>query len=111
MLTLYRLLGLRHLRSKFFRSAMTTLGVLLGVALFVAIGIVNASVLGSFRENMASLSGKAALTVSAGEVGFPEERVEELRKAPGVRDAIPRVEAWGYLAGDRTASETLFILG
>ncbi|HEY2513274.1 MAG TPA: ABC transporter permease, partial [Polyangiaceae bacterium] len=111
MFEVVRRVGLRHVFTKPLRTALSFVAVALGIALWVSIGIINRSVLASFRQTVGALAGNAVLTVSAGEVGFPEERLDAIAKVPGVKSAIPRVEAWAYAVGDRHASETLYVLG
>jgi putative ABC transport system permease protein len=111
MRNLFQFVGLRHLRHKPARTILTTLGVALGVALYVGIDIINRSTLTSFRESVEAVAGKATLTVSAGETGFPESRVPEIKKVPGVRHAVPMIESRAYFAGDRTRHETVVVLG
>jgi putative ABC transport system permease protein len=90
---------------------LTSLGVSLGVALFVAIHVINRSTIQSFRESVESISGKSALVVSAGETGFSEEKLEVVVKTPGVRHAIPIVETRAFFAGPKSMDEPLTILG
>jgi putative ABC transport system permease protein len=111
MLELIRRVGIRNLVEKRLRTALTLVAITLGIGLWVSISIINRSVLASFRESVAALAGKAVLTVAAGDAGFAEERIEDITKVPGVKSAIPRVAAWGYLAGPGDASETIYILG
>ncbi len=110
MLNLFRFVGLRHLTGKPLRTLLTSISVALGVGLFVAIDLINRSTLDSFRENFEAISGKAQLAVTAGETGFPEDKLNDVAKVMGVRSAVPMIEARAYLAGART-SETLQIFG
>jgi putative ABC transport system permease protein len=111
MRNLFRYVGLRHLLRKPARSLLTTLGVAFGVALFVGIEIINHSTLSSFRESIDAVAGKTTLTISAGEMGFPEDRYEAIRAVPGVKHAVPMVESRAYFAGNHESSETLMVLG
>jgi len=111
MYNLFRYVGIRHLRIKPVRTLLTTIGVALGVALFIAIGVINQSTLNSFRENIDAVAGKATLIVSAGEMGFAEDKVDLITKIPGVKSTVPMIESRAYFAGPDKASETLMILG
>ena len=91
--TLIRFVGLRQLRAKPGRTALTVLGVALGVALFVAISAINDSTLQFFRDNVSSITGKATFTVFGSEAGFPEEKVDVVRSVPGVASAVPMIES------------------
>ncbi len=74
------------------RVAMTTLGIVLGVAVFFAIRTANAALLDSLTMTVERLAGKATLEVSAGETGFPEEMLETVRATPGVKLAEPVIQ-------------------
>jgi putative ABC transport system permease protein len=110
MLNLFRFVGLRHLLEKPGRTLLATLGVSLGIALYVAIQLINRSTSDSFRESMESLAGRSKLTVSAGETGFPEGVVDRLQKVPGVRTAVPLVVSRAYLDAN-DSNESLVVLG
>ena len=110
MLNVLRFIAWRHVQGKPSRAILTTLGIALGVALYLAIAVINASTLGFFRDSVSSIAGKAKLTVSAGETGFPEDRLELVTAFPGVKHAVPLIEARAtYTSGaERT---TLVVLG
>jgi len=57
------LLARRHLRSQGIRVALTAGGVACGVALVVAIRVINASTLAAFTDAIEDLAGTAALQV------------------------------------------------
>ncbi|MGK5082931.1 FtsX-like permease family protein [Bdellovibrionota bacterium FG-1] len=108
---LFQYVGLRHLKMKPTRTILTTIGVSLGIALYVGIAIINRSTLHSFKESIEAVAGKATLIVSAGEAGFPEYRLDLIKKVPGVKYAVPMVESRAYFAGNKDSSETITILG
>ena len=115
MNNLIRFVGVRYLRTHPLRSCLVILGVALGIALFVAIELINRSTLSSFRENVEAVAGKAKWVVSAGEVGFPEEKLDTIRKIPGVRSAVPMIESRAYFTDHsdpaHEKTETLMVLG
>jgi putative ABC transport system permease protein len=111
MLNLLRFIGIRNLRRKPLRTFLTTLGVCLGIALFVAVQIINRSTRSSFDENFQSIAGKASLVVTAGEAGLPEDRIEVVARTAGVRQAVPLVEGRTYLLSADGSTETLHVLG
>src|SRR6266446_6464632 len=82
----------RHLRGQGARAALTAAGVACGVALVVAIRVINASTLASFTDAIEDLAGSAALQVR-GPGPFPEAVADELRAIPGVDHAVPIVTA------------------
>ncbi len=114
LLHLFRFASARQIRNKPLRTALTVVGIALGVALFVAIQAINDSTLEFFRGNVAAFSGNAALAVLGDEVGFSEEVVEAVKQVPGVEAAVPTLETRARVIrpGDPTASrETLVVLG
>jgi putative ABC transport system permease protein len=111
MFNLFYYVGRRHMTLRPMRAILTVIGIALGIALFVAIRIINHSTLASFTENMSAVSGKATLTISAGEAGFPEEKLETIQKVQGVQHAVPMVQGRAYFSMGQGISETLTILG
>jgi putative ABC transport system permease protein len=85
---LIRLITLRYLRAAALRTLLTIFGIVLGVAVVVAIEIVNGSVMASFRGTIDKIAGKTALTVGEG-TGIAEELLEVVRAVPGVKVAVP----------------------
>ncbi len=107
MLTIVRLVVLRHLLSNKARSALTLGGIALGVAVVFAISVLNRSVMASFRQAVEDVSGKAALCVGRG-TGLAEALLERVRNVPGVALAAPVIED---TLRDETHSVTLALLG
>jgi putative ABC transport system permease protein len=98
-----RVLSLRlayhHVRCAFGRVALSIAAVALGVALVVAIRLMNAAVLDSFLDTLDGTAGKAHLTVSAGEgMTFPEDVFESVARVSGVKLAVPLVTAVAFPA-------------
>ncbi len=110
MLNLFRYISLRRLRYKSTRTLLTTLGVAIGVALFVAIRLINSATLRAFDENVTAIAGQADLTVSAGEAGFPEEKLEQIETVRGVRRAVPMLEENTFLVSD-SFHESMTVFG
>lgn len=111
MLNLFRYIGFRHLQLKPGRVLLTTLGVAFGIALYVAIAIINDSTRNTFRESIESISGKAKLSISAGVSGFDESKLESIRTTPGVKAAVPMVEARAFFIGATESNQGLYIMG
>lgn len=86
-------------------------GVATGVALIVAINIINTSVLVNFRQTIELIAGPAALevTLGVGEVGFPESTIAIVQDDPDVVAAVPLVRGTIALASD--PSDTLQLFG
>ncbi len=82
-----------------------------GVALIVAMQLINASVRASFRTAIDQIAGPAALevTLGIGEVGFPEATVDTIRRDPGVATAIPLIR--GTIAFAARPADTLQLFG
>jgi putative ABC transport system permease protein len=93
------------------RTVLTTVGVSLGIALYIAIEIINRSTLASFKESIDAVAGKATLSISAGESGFSDQKLEIVSHVAGVKNAVPMIESRAYFAGNKDSSETLIILG
>ena len=111
MLNLFRYVGLRHLQLKPGRSLLTTLGVAFGIALYVAIAIINHSTKNSLKESIESIAGKAKLSVSAGPSGFDESKLENIKKTTGVANAVAMVEARAFFEGGMESSDGIYISG
>jgi ABC-type antimicrobial peptide transport system permease subunit len=69
MLRLLRTVSWRHLKLHRLRTLLTFLGIVLGVAVIVAIAIVNRSLTTSFQSTIDQIAGKAVLQVANGESG------------------------------------------
>lgn len=111
MLRLFRQVSVREHRAHWGRALLVVAGVATGVALVVAMDLVNTSVLAGFRSTFATLAGPADLevTLGIGEVGFDEDVTDVVRHDPGVALAIPLVRGTVTLADD--AGEVLQLFG
>src|SRR3989442_13369420 len=98
----------RHLRGQRARGALPGAGVACGVALVVAIRVINASTLASFTDAIEDLAGSAALQVR-GLGPFPEAVADELRAIPGVDHAVPIVTATFFGTEPPIAGEALSV--
>jgi putative ABC transport system permease protein len=107
-----RLLGLiswPYLRKHAVRSLLTVVGIVLGVAVFVAMHTANQAVFFAFERTVDRIAGAAQLQVAAGEAGFPEEILERVQEVPEVGVAVPVIEA---AAATRIAGQgNILILG
>jgi putative ABC transport system permease protein len=90
---LLRLISWPYFRRHVLRTALTTAGIVLGVAVFVGMHTANQSVLFAFSRTVDRIAGKTELQVSAGETGFDEEVLEKVQSAATVRVAVPVIEA------------------
>ncbi len=92
-MTLLRLITWPYVRRHVLRSLLTVAGIVLGVAVFVAVHSSNQSVLLVFRKTVDRVAGATQLQVTAGEAGFDEEILEKVQSVPEVRVAVPVIEA------------------
>lgn len=92
-MSLLRLITWPYARKHVLRMLLTTGGIVLGVAVFIATTSANDSVLSAFSQTVDRIAGKTELQVSAGESGFPEEILERVQAAASVAVAVPVIEA------------------
>jgi len=90
---LLRLISWPYFRKHVLRTALTTAGIVLGVAVFVGMHTANQSVLYAFSRTVDRIAGKTELQVTAGEAGFEEAVLEKVQAARTVRVAVPVIEA------------------
>ena len=90
---LLRLISWPYFRKHILRTLLTTAGVVLGVAVFVAMHAANDSVLAAFSETIDRIAGKTELEITAGETGFPEDVLARVQSAASIRVAVPVIEA------------------
>jgi putative ABC transport system permease protein len=96
-------LAFRNLWSRKSRTLLTITGIVLGVAVVLAIAITNESTLASIRRIFDEASGRAHLVVTSNSVtGEPFDAGTLLRvsRVPGVRQALPSVSKKTLLAAD-----------
>jgi putative ABC transport system permease protein len=90
---LLRLISWPYFRKHLLRTALTTAGIVLGVAVFVGMQAANQSVLAAFTQTVDRIAGKTALQVTAGDAGFNEDVLEKVQGASTVLVAVPVIEA------------------
>ena len=90
---LLRLLSWPYFRKHLLRTLLTTAGTALGVAVFVGMHAANRSVLFAFSQTIDRIAGKTELQVTAGDTGFGEDILDTVQAVPGVRVAVPVIEA------------------
>ncbi|MBM3783096.1 MAG: FtsX-like permease family protein [Acidobacteria bacterium] len=90
---LLQLMSWQYVRKHMLRTALTMAGIVLGVAVFVGMHTANQSVLAAFSQTVNRIAGATQLQVTAGESGFDEEVLEKVQGVPGVRIAVPVIEA------------------
>ena len=106
---LLRLLSWPYVRQHTTRTILTTMGIVIGVAVFVAMHTANRAVLAMFQDTLDRIAGATELQITAGEPGFDEEVLERVQSLAEVRVAAPVIEA---VVGTRLAGQgNLLILG
>src|SRR4051794_6289354 len=90
---LLRLLSWPYLRRHLLRWGLTLAGIVLGVAVFVAMHTANQSIFGAFDKTVDQIAGATQLQVSAGEFGFDESVLERVQSVAEVEIAVPVIEA------------------
>src|SRR5206468_5600555 len=90
---LLRLISWPYFRRHLLRTALTTAGIVLGVAVFVGMHAASQTVLYAFQRTVDRIAGKTELQVTAGEAGFDEEVLERVQAASTVGVAVPVIEA------------------
>ena len=90
---LLRLISWPYLRKHAVRSLLTVVGIVLGVAVFVAMHTANQAVFFAFERTIDRIAGAAQLQVTSGEAGFTEDVLERVQEIPEVQVAVPVIEA------------------
>ena len=109
MLRLLTSVSWRHAARHRLRTTLTFFGIALGVAVIVAIAMVNRALTTSFQSTIDQIAGKAVLQVANGESGIAESLFPTIRDTLGVRDVAPAVE--GFLPVASAPGERLFVYG
>ncbi len=97
------LLSLRYMAAHKSRTALTGLGIMLGVGVVLAVNITNASLMASFDAVFDEAGGKADLTVldkARGGDGFDIALLDTVRRYEAVIAVAPVVQAFTLLADD-----------
>jgi putative ABC transport system permease protein len=105
---LFNALVIGPLRENPLRTGLAVLAIALGVALGVAVHLVNSSALNEFELAARHLAGEADLVVRGSRAGFDEALYPRLARLPQVEAANPAVDLEVPLAGRR---DSLRIIG
>ena len=111
LVNLLRYVTLAQWRANALRTALTTLGLALGVAVIVAMRLVNGAVFESIRASVDDVAGRAVLSVTNGQAGVPEELLERVRAVPGVRAAAALILDSGLVMDHPERGERLQVFG
>jgi ABC-type lipoprotein release transport system permease subunit len=88
---------------------LTVGGIVLGVAVFIAMHTASQSMFGAFDKTVDQIAGSTQLAVSAGEFGFDEAMLERIQAVPEVGVAAPIIEATVEIPA--SAQGSILILG
>ncbi|HET7375613.1 MAG TPA: ABC transporter permease, partial [Anaerolineae bacterium] len=107
-------LAFRNLWTRKTRTFLTALGIVLGVAVILAINIANNSTLTSINKIFDEASGLADLVIVpssfTGE-GYSQSIINRVRSIAGVQSAVPSIQASTILAADAKGWSFNFALG
>lgn len=84
--------GYRHQRRHTWQSLLSVLGIALGVAVVMAVGLANQSASRAFAITMEQISGRVSHQIIAGSAGLPEQLFSELRHQYPYLPSAPVVE-------------------
>ncbi len=105
-------LSFRNLRVRLTRTLLTVAGIVLGVAVILAIAVTNRSIYSGLEALFADVAGNADLTVRAAsdnDEGFDEQILEQVRTFEGVSAAVPSTaDGTMLMLGDREVSLAVY---
>jgi putative ABC transport system permease protein len=102
-------IGARHLIARKGTMAIAVSGVALGVAVIVAVRMINRSALAGFTALVGGLAGRASLQITRDHGTVSEELADRVSSVPGVALAVPLVQG-AVFAADRPGP-ALTVLG
>ena len=103
--------SVRYLLNHPWQTALSMLGITLGVAVVVAIDLGNRSAKHAFLLSADAVAGKATHRIVGGPGGLPEDTYRRLRVELGVAPSAPVVEGYAYLPDDAAQNAPLRLLG
>lgn len=106
---LFRTISWPHFSRHAARSALTLVGIVIGVAAMVATVSVTETSLRSFRRMLEVTAGSADLQISNGSAGVPLALADQVAEVPGVASTAPLIEGFVHIAGG--AGEMLAVFG
>src|SRR5512135_2994339 len=107
-------LAFRNLWTRKTRTLLTALGIVLGVAVILAINIANSSTLASINKIFDEASGLADLVIMPSSLtgqGFGEATLGRVKASEGLEAAVPSISATTLLAQDAKGWSFNFGLG
>ncbi len=98
-----------HLHLNRMRTALSIIGIALGVSVFVSVQIAVHTAIESFNSTVDHVSGKANLQITSFGRGFSEEVYLKVKKVSGVKAATPVIQFVSKI--DEPIGEPLYLLG
>jgi putative ABC transport system permease protein len=109
-LNVLALYGVR-LRARLLQECLAAIGIAAGVALLFASQVSSSSLQSSVGELSRGIAGNATMQLQARDPhGFPETMLQRVRKIPGIRVAVPILEAGANAIGPK-GSESVELVG
>jgi len=102
-------IGLRHLARHPWQTVLMIVGIMLGVAVMVAIDLANAAAGRAFDLSTEAIAGRATHQIIGGPAGLDEALYVRLRVEAGVRPAAPIVAA--YVTSPQLGNRPIQLLG
>ncbi|SEU34700.1 FtsX-like permease family protein [Stigmatella erecta] len=99
----------RHLGSHPWLTALSLLGIALGVAVVVSIDLASHSALQAFEQSTSTVAGQATHQLTGGPTGLPASLYSALRLRPGMPPSAPVVE--GHVRAAQGDRRPLTLLG
>ena len=106
---LFRYFSLRYLIMHPFRTLLTTMGVALGISLFLSIRLLNSATLRSLDQNIETMTGKADLTITSDGMGFEESVLDKIKATGFIKEAIPLILNYAYVDESPEAAPMVFL--
>lgn len=106
------LISLRsQISDRFIVSGLTVLAVATSVSLAMSVEVASRALQEGLRTTTQALVGSAALTISAGDVGVPEEVLARVGEVPGVLSASPLIRRTMRVASGEHQGRALHVVG
>ena len=88
-----RAISLRRMLEHKLRTTLTILGIALGVAGFIAVQMITATLSDSFSRMIDQVAGRVQLQITSGETGVEESVLKQIQGQPDLYAALPVIQA------------------
>jgi len=107
----YFILTLRNLKKRKLRTFLTLVGVILGVAVILAVNASGRSTVKSYERLINTVSGKSKLEVSSSSPeGFSEKKLKSIKEVASVKGVYPSITKYTIFFKDKLGKEKLTIM-